>query len=137
LRCGLPVCHLHFDLPQQRPDLLCLISPLCPDQSSFSGGFSLFPPGTRNPGHVNHPGATNSGSDGPALSTCSHREHRMKCRSTAREGMARFEKQAEWLEREYPSAAASLRGGLAEMFTALDLARWPSRPEPGTGRFAK
>jgi hypothetical protein len=31
--------------------------------------------------------------------------------------MARLEKQAEWLEREYPSAAASLREGLAEMFT--------------------
>jgi putative transposase len=38
-------------------------------------------------------------------------------RLPAREGMARLEKQAQWLEREYPSAAASLREGLAEMFT--------------------
>ena len=38
-------------------------------------------------------------------------------RLPAKEGMARLEKQAEWLEREYPSAAASLREGLAEMFT--------------------
>jgi transposase-like protein len=38
-------------------------------------------------------------------------------RLSAREGMARLEKQAEWLEREYPSAAASLREGLEEMFT--------------------
>ena len=38
-------------------------------------------------------------------------------RLPAKEGMARLEKHAEWLEREYPSAAASLREGLAEMFT--------------------
>jgi putative transposase len=38
-------------------------------------------------------------------------------RLPAKEGMARLEKQAEWLEREYPSAAASLREGLREMFT--------------------
>jgi len=38
-------------------------------------------------------------------------------RLPAKEGMARLEKQADWLEREYPSAAASLREGLAEMFT--------------------
>ncbi len=38
-------------------------------------------------------------------------------RLPAKEGMTRLEKQAEWLEREYPSAAASLREGLAEMFT--------------------
>jgi hypothetical protein len=31
--------------------------------------------------------------------------------------MARLEKQAQWLEREYPDAAASLREGLPEMFT--------------------
>ena len=31
--------------------------------------------------------------------------------------MARLKKQAEWLEREYPSAAASLREGLEETFT--------------------
>ena len=38
-------------------------------------------------------------------------------RLPAAEGMARLEKQAQWLEREYPNAAASLREGLAEMFT--------------------
>ncbi len=38
-------------------------------------------------------------------------------RLPATEGMIRLEKQAEWLDREYPSAAASLREGLAEMFT--------------------
>ncbi len=38
-------------------------------------------------------------------------------RLPATEGMARLEKQAAWLEREYPSAATSLREGLAEMFT--------------------
>src|SRR5713226_1943013 len=38
-------------------------------------------------------------------------------RLSAGEGRARLEKQAEWLEREYPSAAASLREGLEEMFT--------------------
>lgn len=47
-------------------------------------------------------------------------------RLPAKEGMACLEKQAEWLEREYPSAAASLREGLSEMFTVnalgLDLA---------------
>jgi transposase-like protein len=40
-----------------------------------------------------------------------------------KEGMARLEQQARWLEVEYPSAAASLREGLKETFTinALDL----------------
>ncbi len=38
-------------------------------------------------------------------------------RLPAKEGMAKLEKQAQWLEHEYPSAAASLREGLAEMFT--------------------
>lgn len=47
-------------------------------------------------------------------------------RLPAREGMARLEKQAEWLEREYPSAAASLREGLAEMFTVSRLGLSPS-----------
>jgi hypothetical protein len=42
-------------------------------------------------------------------------------RLPAKEGMARLEKQAEWLEREYPSAAVSLREGLAEMFTVTRL----------------
>ncbi len=47
-------------------------------------------------------------------------------RLSAGEGMARLEKQAEWLEREYPSAAASLREGLAEMFTVNRLGLSPS-----------
>jgi transposase-like protein len=47
-------------------------------------------------------------------------------RLPAREGMARLEKQADWLEREYPSAAASLREGLAEMFTVNRLGLSPS-----------
>ena len=47
-------------------------------------------------------------------------------RLPAREGMARLEKQAEWLEREYPSAAASLREGLAEMFTVNRLGLSPT-----------
>ncbi len=47
-------------------------------------------------------------------------------RLPAGEGMARLEKQAEWLEREYPSAAASLREGLAEMFTVSRLGLSPS-----------
>jgi len=38
-------------------------------------------------------------------------------RLPADQGMARLRKQAEWLEREYPSAAASLREGLEETFT--------------------
>ena len=44
----------------------------------------------------------------------------------ASEGVARLEKQAQWLEREYPDAAASLREGLAEMFTASRLGLSPS-----------
>src|SRR5713226_9200793 len=39
-------------------------------------------------------------------------------RLTATEGIARLERQAQWLEREYPDAAASLREGSEEMFTA-------------------
>jgi transposase-like protein len=38
-------------------------------------------------------------------------------RLPATEGMARLEKQAQWLEREHPDAAASWREGLEEMFT--------------------
>ena len=47
-------------------------------------------------------------------------------RLAAKEGMARLEKQAGWLEREYPSAAASLREGLEEMFTVNRLGLPPS-----------
>jgi transposase-like protein len=47
-------------------------------------------------------------------------------RLPGKEGMARLEKQAEWLERKYPSAAASLREGLAEMFTVNRLGLSPS-----------
>ena len=38
-------------------------------------------------------------------------------RLEADQGMAKLQKLAEWLEKEYPSAAASLREGLSEMFT--------------------
>jgi putative transposase len=38
-------------------------------------------------------------------------------RLEADKGIAQLEKQAQWLEREHPDAAASLREGLAEMFT--------------------
>lgn len=47
-------------------------------------------------------------------------------RLPAAEGMARLEKQAQWLEREYPDAAASLREGLAEMFTVNRLGLSPA-----------
>jgi putative transposase len=47
-------------------------------------------------------------------------------RLPAAEGMARLEKQAQWLEREYPDAAASLREGLAEMFTVNRLSLSPA-----------
>ncbi|MFQ5696472.1 MAG: IS256 family transposase [Terriglobia bacterium] len=47
-------------------------------------------------------------------------------RLSAEEGMARLEKQAQWLEREYPDAAASLREGLAEMFTVNRLGLSPA-----------
>ncbi len=40
--------------------------------------------------------------------------------------MARLEKQAQWLEREHPDAAASLRQGLAEMFTVNRLGLSPA-----------
>jgi len=42
---------------------------------------------------------------------------------SAKEGIARLQAQADWLEKPYPSAAASLREGLGETFTinALDL----------------
>jgi len=46
-------------------------------------------------------------------------------RLSASEGMARLEKQAQGLEREYPRAAASLREGLAEMFTVNRLGLSP------------
>jgi len=44
-------------------------------------------------------------------------------RLEAEEGLSKLRKQAEWLDREYPSAAASLREGLEETFTInrLDL----------------
>jgi putative transposase len=44
----------------------------------------------------------------------------------AREGQARLEKEAQRLEEEYPSAAASLREGLAEMFTVSRLGLPPT-----------
>src|SRR3989337_1798100 len=47
-------------------------------------------------------------------------------RLPATDGMARLEKQAQWLEREHPDAAASLREGLEEMFTVNRLGLSPS-----------
>jgi transposase-like protein len=47
-------------------------------------------------------------------------------RLSADEGIRRLEKQAQWLEREYPSAAASLREGLDELFTVNRLELSPS-----------
>jgi len=47
-------------------------------------------------------------------------------RLSATAGMARLEKQAQWLEREYPDAAASLREGLEEMFTVNRLGLSPA-----------
>jgi transposase-like protein len=44
----------------------------------------------------------------------------------AKAGMVRIRKLAEWLEREYPSAAASLREGLEECFTINRLGLPPS-----------
>jgi putative transposase len=44
----------------------------------------------------------------------------------AREGQARLEKEAQRLEEEYPSAAASLREGLADMFTVSRLGLPPT-----------
>ena len=42
-------------------------------------------------------------------------------RLPAKEAIAKLEKQAQWLEREYPSAAASLCEGLEEIFTVSTL----------------
>jgi putative transposase len=47
-------------------------------------------------------------------------------RLEAEAGTARLEKQARWLEREYPSAAASLREGLDELFTINRMGLAPS-----------
>lgn len=47
-------------------------------------------------------------------------------RLPAREGEARLEKEAQALERDHPSAAASLREGLSEMFTANHMGLPPS-----------
>jgi putative transposase len=47
-------------------------------------------------------------------------------RLKAPEGIARLEKQAQWLEREHPSAAASLREGLDELFTVQRLELSPA-----------
>lgn len=44
----------------------------------------------------------------------------------AEEGLAKMEKMASWLEREYPTAAASLREGVEEMFTINRLGLPPS-----------
>jgi putative transposase len=44
----------------------------------------------------------------------------------ADEGLAKMEKMASWLEREYPTAAASLREGMEETFTINRLGLPPS-----------
>jgi transposase-like protein len=60
-----------------------------------------------------------------------HLKDQMKARMRAtykldvKEGMARLKKQAKWLEREYPDAAASLREGLEESFTINTLGLGP------------
>ncbi len=55
-------------------------------------------------------------------------------RLTATEGIARLEKQAQWLEREYPDAAASLREGLAEMFTVSGEGGWTRETDQASQR---
>ena len=47
-------------------------------------------------------------------------------RLPADQGMAQLEKQAQWLDKECPGAAASLREGLSEMFTVNRLGLPPS-----------
>ena len=44
----------------------------------------------------------------------------------AKKGMAKLEKQAQWFEQEYPSAAGSLREGLEEMFAVNRLGLSPN-----------
>jgi putative transposase len=59
-----------------------------------------------------------------------------------KEGLVKLEKQAQWLEQEYPSAAVSLREGLEEMFTVNGLGcrrAWPAawaRPTSSRARTA-
>ena len=71
------------------------------------------------------------------------KEQHEQARSTLRaawkldadEGIRKLEQYASWLEREWPSAAASLREGLSEMFTVnrlglpKPLRRWPDDDE--------
>lgn len=51
---------------------------------------------------------------------------RAALRLGAEEGIAKLKQQAQWLEREYPDAAASLREGLEELFTINRLGLSPS-----------
>lgn len=51
---------------------------------------------------------------------------RAALRLGAEEGIAKLKQQAQWLEREYPDAAASLREGLEELFTINRLGRSPA-----------
>ena len=51
---------------------------------------------------------------------------RAALRLGAAEGIAKLKQQAQWLEREYPDAAASLREGLEELFTINRLGLSPS-----------
>lgn len=51
---------------------------------------------------------------------------RAALRLGAEEGIAKLKQQAQWLEREYPDAAASLREGLEELFTINRLGLSPA-----------
>ena len=51
---------------------------------------------------------------------------RAALRLGAEEGIAKLKRQAQWLEREYPDAAASLREGLEELFTINRLGLSPA-----------
>ena len=51
---------------------------------------------------------------------------RASFRLGAEDGIAKLKQQAQWLEREYPDAAASLREGLEELFTINRLGLSPS-----------
>src|SRR5262249_5711764 len=52
LRGALPIRDGHFDLPQERHDLLGLCPRLRHDQPPSPGVESLIPPGTKKAGHV-------------------------------------------------------------------------------------
>jgi hypothetical protein len=55
LRGGLPVCDLHFNLPQQRDDLFRLVTfhRFIDIPALLQSEFSLTPAGTKMPGQLN------------------------------------------------------------------------------------